>query len=76
VNDDIHWDVPMFVYGWIMYLERMGLIPAWQKQKLVGLLVGDRIVHNYAVSKAVEHNEHFVAYVAKYKLIGEPYESE
>ena len=76
MESDIHWNDPVFIYDWVMYLDKLSLITPADHRRLAGQVTTSTVVYNYAVSKAVEHSEQFVAYVTKRKLIGESYEPE
>jgi hypothetical protein len=69
MESDIHWNDPVFIYDWVIYLDKLSLITPADHRRLAGQVTTSTVVHNYAVSKAVEHSEHFVAYVTKCKLL-------
>jgi hypothetical protein len=71
---DIRWDDPEFTTRWVYYVVGNGLATPAEKRRLTGQTVKSSVVHNFAVSKAVEYPDHFTAFRAKHRVLGEKYE--
>lgn len=73
---DINWGDLEFTSGWVYYLVDTGLATPAEKHRLTGQMVKSTLVHDFAVSKAVEYPDHFTAFRTKRRILGEQYEPE